>query len=122
MSGYRKAVIELLGDEPDTVEVEGRRECRWCGRVYAGNIADNQVPELCPSDDCPGHRARAILEREDTKRIEAAVQSAGQDFWAAIAEEFPEITTGDLGPGSSMKFYEACVSVVRDWLRSNRER
>lgn len=119
MSEYRRAVLELLGEEPDTIEIDGRWTCRWCGRVYSGMAGDNQVLELCPDDDCPGHKARKILEQEDNRRIEEAARLAAQSFWDTIVDLFPEITTGDLGPDSVLAFQGACESVVRAWVNAN---
>lgn len=120
MSEYRRAVIELLGEGPDIIDVDGRWTCRWCGRVYSGTTGDNEVPEMCPSDDCPGHIARSILEEEDERRIVVATAHAEHIFWDAVAYEFPEISTGDLSPEDSVAFNVACQSVVRAWLEANR--
>jgi hypothetical protein len=51
----------LQGIGPDTHEADGRYECRWCGREWSAMCGDNEVPENCPSDDCPGHKARQLL-------------------------------------------------------------
>ena len=49
------ALEDLLGDQPDIQS----GNCVRCGRDYSGE------PELedanCPSDDCPGARARRIV-------------------------------------------------------------
>ena len=51
----RSALEDLLGDNPDMQS----GHCVRCGRDYSGE------PELegadCPSDDCPGARARRIV-------------------------------------------------------------
>lgn len=57
-----EALSDLLGDGSDTHEVNGRYECRHCGREWSALCGDNEVPENCPSDDCPGHIARAALK------------------------------------------------------------
>ena len=55
-----KAAHDLF-HTPDTVEVEGRYTCRHCGREWRAMCGDGDVPELCPSDDCPGNIAREVL-------------------------------------------------------------
>ena len=65
------AVKDLLGDGPDLVELDcgGHQggngfECRHCGRVYEDDDVLDDMPDgNCPSDDCPGHKARAALEK-----------------------------------------------------------
>ena len=58
-----EALKDLLGDAPDTHEVNGRYECRHCGREWSAMCGDNEVPENCPSDDCPGFIARAAIAK-----------------------------------------------------------
>ncbi len=51
------ALLDLLGDQPDIQS----GNCIRCGRDYNGE------PELeganCPSDHCPGYRARQLCAR-----------------------------------------------------------
>jgi len=51
------ALLELLGDQPDIQS----GMCIRCGRDFRAE------PELegtcCPSEDCPGYRARQVCER-----------------------------------------------------------
>ena len=61
------AVKDLLGEGPDFLErdcggFQGGNgfECRHCGRVYD---EEDDPPENCTSDDCPGHKARAALRK-----------------------------------------------------------
>jgi hypothetical protein len=56
----------------------------------------------------------------DTKRIKIATQVAMDAFWAKVAEQFPEITTGDLDPGATIDFENASVSAVTRWIYCNR--
>ncbi len=60
------ALEDLLGPNPDTHEVNGRYECRHCGREWSAMCGDNEVPENCPSDDCPGFIARAAINKAKT--------------------------------------------------------
>lgn len=53
------------------------------------------------------------------ERIRAAVEKAREAFWSAIAEEFPEIRTGDLSPGDTMAMETATNSVVVAWIFGN---
>jgi len=55
------ALKDLLGPEADVREGEKCWECRHCGREWSYMMGDNEVPENCPSDDCPGFIARAAI-------------------------------------------------------------
>lgn len=63
-----KAAHDLF-HTPDTVEVEGRYTCRHCGREWSAMCGDGDVPELCPSDDCPGNIAREVLRVNMRKEV-----------------------------------------------------
>lgn len=54
-------------------------------------------------------------------RIQKAVSVAQQAFWVAIAEQFPEITTGDFPPGAQVAFDGACVTAATCWVEGNLE-
>jgi hypothetical protein len=47
------ALEDLLGDRPD---IQGGI-CQHCGRDYIGEALEG----ACPSDDCPAHKARAVI-------------------------------------------------------------
>ena len=57
-----RALIEALRDLSGLRDIvfvdEGLHECQWCGRSF---WEGDNAPRLCPSDDCPGHQARALL-------------------------------------------------------------
>ena len=48
---------DLLGDQPDIQS----GNCIRCGRNYCGELALEGAH--CPSDDCPGYRARQLCAR-----------------------------------------------------------
>jgi hypothetical protein len=56
------AALENLLPQIDT---EDSGLCRWCGRDMNHPLIDGG---LCPSDDCPGHVARALLARVKEKK------------------------------------------------------
>lgn len=53
------------------------------------------------------------------QRIEAAVTAGLAQFWAAIAESFPEITTGDFPMDAQMAFKAASIEAARVWVTGN---
>ena len=62
------ALKDIIGDGPDVVEQDcggttstGYFVCRHCGREWSAAAGDDEVPEYCPSDDCPGYIARKAL-------------------------------------------------------------
>ena len=71
--GLVGALKDIIGDGPDVVEQDcggasgtGQFVCRHCGREWSAMCGDDEVPELCPSEDCPGHIARAALAAAET--------------------------------------------------------
>jgi alkylhydroperoxidase/carboxymuconolactone decarboxylase family protein YurZ len=53
------------------------------------------------------------------KRISEAVELAEEAFWASVAGQYPEITTGEFDPMSSYYLREALESAVREWVAVN---
>lgn len=53
-------------------------------------------------------------------RIHAATVAAQQAFWAKVADQFPEIETGDLPPSIVASFSDACRNVVKSWVDCNQ--
>jgi hypothetical protein len=56
----------------------------------------------------------------DAQRIKTATEVAMDAFWAKLAEQFPEITTGDLDPGAVVDFENASVTAATLWIHANR--
>jgi hypothetical protein len=52
-------------------------------------------------------------------RVQQALERAGEAFWTAFAREFPEVTTGDLDPLSTVAFDDAVERAARAWLDAN---
>ena len=57
--------------------------------------------------------------REDKKRLEDAVRNAEEVFWNSIAEDYPEITTGDLDPSTSIDLMLTMENAIDRWLIIN---
>lgn len=52
--------------------------------------------------------------------LEYVVDRAEDAFWTAVAEAYPEISTGDLDPAASHALHTAMIQAVRAWLDANR--
>lgn len=52
-------------------------------------------------------------------RITGAAEAALAAFWATVAERFPEITTGDLGPRTTVAIEDAAHDAVEAWVTLN---
>jgi hypothetical protein len=52
-------------------------------------------------------------------RIKSAVREGEDAFWAAVAKEFPEATSGDLDPGMVMSLTQTMERVIRAWVDYN---
>lgn len=64
LEAYKEALRDLLGDY-DLIPLQEHSprelECKWCGRVFFEEDEDCPQDDLCPSDDCAGHNARALI-------------------------------------------------------------
>jgi len=57
-----EALKDLLGELGDLHDGSiSELQCHWCGRYYD----DLPSGSLCPSDDCPGYKARAALAQAE---------------------------------------------------------
>ncbi len=54
-----------------------------------------------------------------TARIRDAAEKAQQEFWARLAEQFPEIKTGDFPPDADAVFSNACIAAASVWVCGN---
>ncbi len=59
----------------------------------------------------PLTRAPILAKRACNKALDA--------FWNAVAESFPEITSGDMDPVEAVHFDEAAQRAVEAWLDAN---
>lgn len=55
----------------------------------------------------------------ETTRVERAVQAAKDAFWSTIAEQFPEVRSGDFPPDATFEFDTACSRAAQVWLEGN---
>ncbi len=55
----------------------------------------------------------------DEERIKLVASKAEEAFWAAVATEFPEAKTGDLGPWTSLKLTNLMERAIREWIDEN---
>ncbi len=53
------------------------------------------------------------------QRIEQALVKAEEAFWAAVAAQFPEAKTGDVGPWATMKLTNTMERAIREWVDEN---
>lgn len=53
------------------------------------------------------------------KRLDEAVEKAGEAFWDAVVTQYPEVQTGDFGPDETMTFEVTTRGVMQLWLLYN---
>ena len=53
------------------------------------------------------------------ERLEAVTQKAEDAFWSVIVAEFPEATSGDLSPLTTIRMIEAMKAAVSEWVWAN---
>ena len=61
------AAVYRLFNTPDTVEINWRYTCRHCGREWSAMSSEDEIPLMCPSDDCPGNIARLVISHNMPK-------------------------------------------------------
>jgi hypothetical protein len=55
------------------------------------------------------------------ERIENAIKKADIAFWDVIAQQFPEVKTGDMPPYAAILFEEIQKKVVGYWIDFNTD-
>lgn len=55
----------------------------------------------------------------EEKRFDTATQDALDAFWNVIAQRYPEIRTGDMGPDEVFTMQAQAEQWVRWWLENN---
>lgn len=53
--------------------------------------------------------------------IDRIASVAEESFWREVADQFPEIKTGDLEPMTSFSFSRHCKQVIAEWLATNQD-
>jgi len=110
-------------DGPDnTVPVADRAEFK----VSINDAGAPPSPTL-PAFATVAEYARIIADlvevaKARVNRIAAAQEAARDAFWAALADQFPEVDSGDFGPGETLALEEATNEAVRTWLYYNVSR
>jgi hypothetical protein len=60
------------------------------------------------------------MDKEFDKLVERVAEVAEEAFWREVADQFPEIKTGDLNPYSATLFSLECERVIKEWIETNR--
>lgn len=116
--------------QPDFVTLFTRPD----GQVYGIQKDDGEFQSVVPSDladkgegyihstieDAEAYLWPLIYKDVDVdSRFNAAIENAEIAFWDSIADSFPEIKTGDLGPDVVMPFQAVMEDSVGAWLNYN---
>lgn len=56
----------------------------------------------------------------EKERKAEAIEKASLNFWATIAEQYPECKTGDFPPDAHFKIEAAMEEAVNTWLDYNK--
>ncbi len=60
------------------------------------------------------------MNLQDIKnQVEEVAEKAQQAFWAEVAKNFPEISTGDMPIQAVFQFNQQCEEAVAIWVKSN---
>ncbi len=63
----------------------------------------------------------AVIDEVETRRarLAQAADAAREAMWATFAAQYPEVTTGDLGPGADAAFVTESDKLLAGWLDDN---
>lgn len=101
----------------------------------AGQFAPDMFRGDLPGRDHPVNRAGGVADEltdaynqgryrepgdSDERRLAAAVEQGSNALWAAFATAYPEIETGDFGPGETMAIEQAIREAFELMLYYNR--
>ena len=70
-------------------------------------------------DYLPVSRVQSVRERPQMTRVDIAVNEGAERFWQAVAETFPEVTSGDFTPADTARLETALREAVEQWLFYN---
>jgi|GEM_PF-1310887 len=101
-SELRKALLLRLADLDDDEMLEA------CGAAFDSYEED---------DRCRAERAKVMADPE--ARLKAALVDAEAAFYAMLTAHYPEITSGDLDPGTEISFTETAEATARTWVHFN---
>jgi hypothetical protein len=91
------------------------------GDVDGESESGESVPDgAMPADVAAGIAAIVRQEVARRQRLEIAVEKACEGMWDAVSRAYPEVTTGDFGPGETLTIEQAIRGAVKLWLHYNR--
>ena len=61
---------------------------------------------------------KEALKKYD-ERFKRAMELAQGAFWDTIAENYPEMTSGDFSPDEAIEFDVACKKAITHWIDMN---
>jgi hypothetical protein len=71
--------------------------------------------------DAQMDRQLQLLTVPTQQRLLQALECAKHAFWSSIAEQFPEVGSGDMAPEDEYQFDAAASRVAYEWLKANHQ-
>lgn len=123
--------IDTAGYAPDRWKVTKRCD----DNIFVGSLHNskclikNYIKQRVAYGQRGGNWKKHIEHFEDYRELyecdEAKLQRVCEDaevsFWSTVAEGYPEITTGDLDPGTAFTFGKRVREVVKEWINTNKD-
>ena len=102
----------------------------WCDANELGGLCEDswQVVDDEPLPDGWWAGAREVQNRVDAwikagglraETVDSEADMLQCSFWEMLAARFPSAKTGDLDPGSSARFTQACREAIEAWMSAN---
>lgn len=100
--------------DPDYWE---KGQCYWT--VVEARVEPDVRVTLGENEELVTTQETIVDPRTVAQRIDAALEPALQAFWAQVAADFPEVTTGDLGTELAQAFKIAAQGAIAGWVSNN---
>lgn len=89
------------------------------GQDHSDPVASVEGPWVKIKPLVEAFQAGQWAEAQSSGGFEGVVDEARQQFWAAIAQAYPMITSGDFPADAELEFEHICKTAVRTWLEAN---
>lgn len=126
-SGLDRVAVYLTGGEGDDSSARiGGENGMMIGAIDAHE--GTEFPGMdyveVPGSFTAGERVAVILAflkrvERTAGRLIPSIAAAQDAFFAALAAQWPEATTGDLYPDAAVRFQNAAASAAHDWICAN---
>lgn len=100
--------------DPDYWE---KGQCFWT--LVEARVEPDVRVTLGENEEFVATQVPIVDRRTVAQRMDAAIEPGLQAFWAQVASDFPEVTTGDLAPELAQALKVAAQGAISGWVAKN---